>query len=238
MFLEDIVLSSTEVGSALGVPLSILAVSARASTGPFIVIYVLKVEFQATLPRAHSSIRTPTMLPPLACQTFQLPTPINIRHLLFFLSGYTHSIVQFLTAGFTEGFPLHYEGPHFSFQASNLKSALQNPAAVTAKLSKELEAQRIAGPFYSLPFPMFQISPLGLVRKKTEGEFRLIHHLSFPNGFSLNDGIPLDYTSVSDATVAAAIRVMKSVGQGCFLAKTDIKNVFQIIPIRPQDYSL
>lgn len=117
-------------------------------------------------------------------------------------------------------------------------SALQNPAAVTAKLSKELEAQQIAGPFYSLPFPVFQISPLGLVPKKTEGEFRLIHHLPFPNGFSLNDGIPLDYTSVSDATVAAAIRVMKSVGQGCFLAKTDIKNAFQIILIRPQDYSL
>ena len=68
------------------------------------------------------------------------------------------------------------------------------------------------------------------------GDFRLIHHLSFPKGSSLNDGISDEHTSVS--YVDDAIRVMKSVGPGCFLAKTGIKNAFRIIPIRPQDYNL
>ena len=107
-----------------------------------------------------------------------------------------------------------------------------------AKLAKELDAHRLAGPFSSPPFPVFRVSPLGLVPKKVEGEFRLIHHLSFPKGSSLIDGISTDLTSVSYATVEDAIRRIKTVGPGCFLAKTDIKNAFQIIPIRPQDYNL
>ena len=140
--------------------------------------------------------------------------------------------------GFREGFPVHYAGSRFSCDSPNLKFALQNPAAVDAKLCKELESHRLAGPFTSPPFSVFRVSPLGLVPKKTEGEFRLIHHLSFPKGTSLNDGIPPEHTSVSYATVEDAIRFIKTVGPGCFLAKTDIKNAFRIIPIRPEDYNL
>ena len=54
----------------------------------------------------------------------------------------------------------------------------------------------------------------------------------------MNDGISSDHTRVSYATVEDAIRRIKSVGSTCFLAKTDIKNAFRIIPIRPQDYNL
>ena len=113
---------------------------------------------------------------------------------------------------------------------------MQNPAAVNAKLSTELNAHRLAGPFSSPPFPVFRVSPLGLVPKKVEGEFRLIHHLSYPRGSSLNDGISFDYTSVSFATVEEAIGLIKSVGQNCFLVRTDVKNAFRLIPIRPADY--
>ena len=136
------------------------------------------------------------------------------------------------------GFPLHYEGTRFSCTSNNLLSAMQNPTAVDAKISKELDAQRLAGPFSSPPFPVFRISPLGLVPEKIEEEFRLIHHLSFPKGSSLKDGISSDHTRVSYATVEDAIRRIRSVGSTCFLAKTDIKNAFRIIPIRPQDYNL
>ena len=115
---------------------------------------------------------------------------------------------------------------------------MQNLTAVDAKISKELDAHRLAGPFSSPPFPVFRISPLGLVPKKIEGEFRVIHHLSFLKGSSLNYGISSDHTRVSYATVEDAIRCIKSVGSPCCLAKTDIKNAFRIIPIRPQDYNL
>ena len=146
--------------------------------------------------------------------------------------------MQLLESGFTSGFPLHFDGPRCSQEAPNLLSAIQNPTVVSAKLSKELDAHRIAGPFSSPPFPVFRISPLGLVPKKVEGEFRLIHHLSYPRGSSLNEGISSDYTTVSYATVENAIDLIKLAGPNCFLAKTDVKNAFRLVPIRPEDYDL
>ena len=119
-----------------------------------------------------------------------------------------------------------------------MPSALNNQIAVDQKLAKELAAGRLAGPFIAAPFHPFRVSPLGLVPKKSPGEFRLIHHLSFPRGSSVNDGMAPENTSVHYATVADAIRLIKAAGKGCFLAKTDIKNAFRIIPIRPQDHCL
>ena len=145
---------------------------------------------------------------------------------------------MFLSSGFREGFPLHYEGDPGSSDTNNLIPATENPEVVDAKISKELQTGRLAGPFRIRPFYSFRISPLGVVPKKTPGEFRLIHHLSYPRGSSVNDGISPDHTSVSYATISDAIRHIKAAGRGCFLAKTDVKNAFRIIPIRPLDYGL
>ena len=122
--------------------------------------------------------------------------------------------------------------------SKNLSSALENPEAVDFKLDKELSAHRLAGPFSDPPFEPFHVSPLGVVAKKTPGEFRLIHHLSFPKGTSVNDGISSEDSSVQYATIQDAISFVKSVGPNCFLAKTDIKNAFRIIPVHPDDYPL
>ena len=76
--------------------------------------------------------------------------------------------------------------------------------------------------------------PIGWL-KKTPDEFRLIHHLSYPRGSSVNDGIDSEHTRVC-YIVDDAIKIFKLTDPGCFLAKTDIKNAFRIIPIRPDDY--
>ena len=167
-----------------------------------------------------------------------MPTPVIVERLEFLLSGYTHSIADFLSLGFREGFPLHYVGSPSCSDANNLISASENPEVVDAKIHKELEAGRLAGPFMNRPLYPFRISPLGVVPKKTPGEFRLIHHLSYPRGSSVNDGIAPEHTSVSYATIADAICNIKAAGRGCFSAKTDVKNAFRIIPIRPHDYGL
>ena len=67
----------------------------------------------------------------------------------------------------------------------NLKSALDNPEAVKNLISKEIDLGRIAGPFEKPPFDKFQCSPIGLVPKKN-CDFRLIQHLSFPEGSAIN----------------------------------------------------
>lgn len=62
--------------------------------------------------------------------------------------------MQLLEFGFTSGFPLHFDGPRCSQEAPNLLSAIQNPKVVSAKLSKELDAHRLAGPFSSPPLSL------------------------------------------------------------------------------------
>lgn len=167
-----------------------------------------------------------------------MPTPVLVERLVSILDGYNPFIIEQLVSGFRSGFPLHFEGPIRPCSANNLLSAIQNPVIVDQKILKEIEAGRFAGPFVSPPFTTFCISPLGVVPKKTPGEFRLIHHLSFPRGSSINDGISDEFSSVTYATINDAVSQIKLLGRGCFLAKTDIKSAFRIIPIRPEDYHL
>ena len=77
-----------------------------------------------------------------------------------------------------------------------------------------------------------------IVPKKDPSYFRLIHHLSYPNGSSVYDFIPDDCSSVSYASTNDAIDVLRRTGAGCFMAKTDAKSAFRIIPIHPNDYPL
>ena len=143
-----------------------------------------------------------------------------------------------MVTGFTFGFRIGFLGERRAAESPNLKSALQQPLIVQSKLRKECEAGRIVGPFLSPPFQNFVCSPLGIVPKKDPSEFRLIHHLSYPDGSSVNDHIPHERSSVHYATISDAISVIKQAGASCFMAKTDVKSAFRIIPIHPSDFPL
>ena len=206
---KDIVLNSIRIASVfLVVLLSTFAIGVRVHTQCQNVIFVAHQK----LPLLSPDLPSPPHRPP------SLPTPEKVERLGFLLEGYTPSTVKFLLFGFTQGFPVHFQGERKSRTATNLMSPLDNPEAVDAKLQKELEAHRLAGLFQSPPLSPFWISHLGLVPKKVQGEFSLIHHLSFPTGFSVNDGISSDHTSVKYATIDEAIQLIKSAGPGCFLA--------------------
>ena len=163
------------------------------------------------------------------------PTPVRPDRLAFYLKGYNNVTSDYLIQGFLHGFSIRYFGSLLAIRSPNLKSAMDNPTSVNDKLSKELAAGRIVGPFDSPPFETFRVSPLGLVPKKLPGEFRLIHHMhvSYPEGLSVNDGIPKELATVKYATIDDAVRLIKAIGKGCFLAKTDIKSAFRIIPVTP-----
>ena len=119
-------------------------------------------------------------------------------------------------------------------EGKNLSSALANPTVVDKKLTKELSALRLAGPFTATPFHPFRVSLLGLDNWRISFDSPFV----LPRGSSVNDGIATENTSVHYATVADVIRLIKLAGPGCFLAKTDVKNAFRIIPIRPSDHYL
>ena len=68
---------------------------------------------------------------------------------------------------------------------ANHSSACVHSNFVNTKLNHELAMGRVAGPFDSPTPPDLIISPLGVVPKKTPGEYRLIHDLSFPKDNSV-----------------------------------------------------
>ena len=108
------------------------------------------IQFQNALFVAHQELPVlssdlPSSHPP------SLPTPVKVKRLGFLLDRYNPSTVEFLSFGFTQGFPVHFQGERKSRTATNLMSALDNPEAVDAKLQKELEAHRLAGPFLPVP---------------------------------------------------------------------------------------
>ena len=125
-------------------------------------------------------------------------------------------------SGFQCGFSLHFDGSKYPHSSKNVLFAYQNPKVIDDKIKKEIELGRVAGPLASPPFKKFCVSPLGVDPKKTPGEYRLIHHLSFPKG-----------SSVQYATICDAIQKIKMAGKLSHLAKTDVKNAFRIIPVSP-----
>ncbi|XP_068110929.1 toll-like receptor 7 [Hyperolius riggenbachi] len=115
---------------------------------------------------------------------------------------------------------------------------MEFPEVVSSKLAKEREAGRVAGPFTDCPLDGLIVSPLGVVPKKEPGSFRLIHHLSFPKGSSVNDGLSGQDTSVVYTSFDVALRWVRKLGQGSLLAKTDIESAFRLLPVHPSSFRL
>ena len=68
----------------------------------------------------------------------------------------------------------------------------------------------------------------------------MIHHLSYPEGGSINHYIPQEFCTVQYQSVHTAIEIIKQLGKGALLAKTDIENAYKQIPIHvhPDDFEL
>ena len=93
-----------------------------------------------------------------------------------------------IMSGITYGFSIGAIGtlPIFDISVRNLQSAFQLPHVIDTMIRKELALGRIIGPYQIVPsIPNYRISPLGVVPKKVPGEFRVIHHLSYPQGASI-----------------------------------------------------
>ena len=98
---KDIVLNSIRTASVfLVVLLSTFATGVRGHT-----------QFQNVIFVAHQKL--PVLSPDLLSPPHRhpsLPTPVKVERLGFLLEGYTPSTVEFLLFGFTQGFPVQFQG--------------------------------------------------------------------------------------------------------------------------------
>ena len=143
-------------------------------------------------------------------------------------------ILQGLTFGFRIGFdraqPLHPA-------TSNLHTS--NPSIISEYLDREISLMRMwKFPRHCIP-PGIQTSPLGVIPKKNKpGKWRLIVDLSSPMGFSVNDGISQELSSLSYTSVDHLASLVTSVGRGALLVKADIKEAYRMVPVHPHDQHL
>ena len=83
----------------------------------------------------------------------------------------------------------------------------------------------------------FRSSGLGAIPKKV-GKWRMILHLSAPQGNSVNDGIDKDQFPIQYSTVDEAISLVTSFGAGAVMAKVDLRAAFRMVPVSPADWDL
>ena len=65
-----------------------------------------------------------------------------------------------------------------------------------------------------------------------------MHHLSYPKGSSVNDGIPSEHKTVQYQCIDDAVKHMIKYGKGCYFSKTDIEHVYKIVLVHPSSYHL
>ena len=111
-------------------------------------------------------------------------------------------------------------------------------------LTKEISLGRVAGSFDTMPnTDGFVVSPLNTVPKRDSAERRVIVHLSWPCGTSVNDGIPSDSflgeaISLTYPTIDSIVDAVISLGPGCLLYKRDLKKAYRQFPVDHKDYHI
>ena len=132
--------------------------------------------------------------------------------------------------------------PKSTFQ--NHSSALKRPDIIDDYIKTELQNAAIIGPFQSNPFSSeCVVFPLQVVTKDSTSKPRIVHGLSFPERFSVNDGISND-TFLNDSFklrlpgVDRLIEFIREKGKGCHIFKADLRRAFRQIPVDPADIPL
>ena len=114
----------------------------------------------------------------------------------------------------------------------------QNSSVISDYLKREISLNRMWKYPHVSP-PGIHFSPIGVIPKKNRpGKWRLIVDLSSPRGFSINDGISSDLSTLSYTSVDHLASLVLSHGKGALLVKADIQEAYRMIPIHPDDQHL
>jgi len=192
-------------------------------------------------------------LPPIAVDSFtqrSVQCSFNPVAWLAALQQYPDQVcAQVMLTGMRQGVDIRFavdgsrDGPHsrrnLPWPAGREREAEE---FVEKELSGDAAAGRRAGPFSSSPFPVYRISPFGVVTKKGSSKLRLIHHLSWPRHSlshkSVNSSIEQLHCPL--ASFEDAVSMLNDMGDlsDVWMFKVDVKSAYRCIPVRPADWPL
>jgi hypothetical protein len=155
------------------------------------------------------------------------PSPFILPSWEALLSQYPGSLPVILVGILKYGCQIGYNGPLQFILSQNLKSAQIDRSTISDKLISDLALRRVSSRTPSFPFIS---SPLGLV-PKGDGGYRRIHHLSHPQGSSVNAHIPEGASSIKYIKVTEIYKAILLAGRYYVIVKKDIKDAFRNIPV-------
>ena len=117
-----------------------------------------------------------------------------------------------------------------------MASAHQFPKLLQQCLDKEIALGRILGPFMQPPIDNLVCSLVGMVAKKNSTKMRMITHLSYPTGNSIDHHIDPKDTTTSYQLFNYAVKIVARYGHGSYISKGDVEAAFRILPIAKKDW--
>ena len=145
------------------------------------------------------------------------------------------TVVNYLVNGFRTGFSLMCSAPLRNYDATNLKSARDMLHILIQKINKEIKLGRVKGPYKIQPLPYLFTNALGLVPKANQpNKWHLVTDMSSlhdPNNPSINSFIIQEDTTVHYRSFDEVLKLGRSHGPGCYMAKSDLDSAFCCIPM-------
>ena len=168
-----------------------------------------------------------------------LPSALRISRWRSALRGYKDQhIVEYLEYGWPIGIN---RDAALRSHMGNHPSARAHQADVEHYVATELSHRALLGPFDGPPTNRCHVSPL-MTRPKKGSQFRrVIVDLSWPKGYSINDGISrVEYIdgpmTISLPTHDEMERAVVRAGRGSFLYKTDLSRGYRQLRVDPLDW--
>ena len=150
-------------------------------------------------------------------------------------------LCHFLMQGLQEGFNIGYNALRGQLHSAkcNIPSSYDHPEVVDKYLAYERRLGGVLGPWLTLPPCPLHISHFGVIPKKSQlGKWHLIVDLSFPEGASVNHGIPPSYCSLRYPSIDMGIEQILTARRGAQLSKLDIKDAYRIVMVHYDDWPM
>ena len=171
----------------------------------------------------------------------RVPSGLNIGAWREYFKDYKDPyLVEYLEFGW----PINFNRVHTLRAAQgNHFSAEAYPEHVTYYIDTELTHEALLGPFEGPPVIDIHTRPLMTKVKKNSPHRRVIVDLSFPHGWSVNDGIHptlhIDFPlTVKLPTVHSMEQCILELGPGSYLYKSDLACGYRQLRVDPGDWGL
>ena len=144
-------------------------------------------------------------------------------------------IMQEIGSQLVDGASSHVGSPGTSLTTSPncFKYPLEQLPRVADALASFTKRGHMAGPLFGMKTRKFKINSLMAIRKPG-GHIRVVGNLKAPKGRSFNEGIPVERLGdwpVTQLTAGQFAKKIVSAGRDAFLACSDVKDAYKLIPV-------